>query len=74
MMILPCAVTALSLLDMGLFYLYNKKLHPWSAILAEEKPRNVKNKSKNWFSRVWVCLRGEKESAFLGKIKQDIFW
>ena len=36
-MFLPALTTLGSLLDLGLFYFYNKKGHPWSSILAEEK-------------------------------------
>ena len=71
MLLLPIAVSLGSLLDIGIFYVYNKMCHPWSAILAEEKP------AKNWLSRVWMwcssCVRGEKESDFLGKIDKDSF-
>ena len=39
MVVLPFTVSFLALLDFGLFYLYNTKFHPWSTILADEKPR-----------------------------------
>jgi hypothetical protein len=75
MWLLPLLVTTLSLLDISLFYLYNKKLHPWSTILAEEKTRVENN--KNCLSRCWLwicsCLVREDDFLYLGKIKVDIF-
>ena len=34
---LPIAVTFASLLDWGLFYLYQKKFHPWVGIIEEDE-------------------------------------
>ena len=37
-----------SLLDFYLFFLYNKKFHPWSAILAEENRKSDQNKREGF--------------------------
>ena len=41
MMILPSALLFLSLLEMGLFLLYNTKMHPWKALLVGPFPSNT---------------------------------
>ena len=41
MMILPSALLILSLLEMGLFLLYNTKMHPWKALLVDPFPSNT---------------------------------
>jgi hypothetical protein len=48
MWVLPLTVTISSLLDISLFFLYNKKFHPWSAILAEENRKSDQNKREGF--------------------------
>jgi hypothetical protein len=71
MWLLPLTVTLSSLLDFSLFFLYNKKFHPWSAILAEENTKSDQKKESNgWFC---ACLRSEKDEFYLRKIAKDVF-
>jgi hypothetical protein len=69
MWLLPLTVTMASLLDFSLLYLYNKKFHPWSAILAEENIKSDQNKE----SRVWFCscLGSETDEFYLSKIQMN---
>ena len=41
MIILPSALLVLSLLEIGLFLLYNTKMHPWKALLVGPFPSNT---------------------------------
>ena len=44
---LPIAVTLASLLDLGLFYLYQKKCHPWVGIIEEDEEILVESESED---------------------------
>ena len=44
---LPIAVTLASILDLGLFYLYQKRFHPWVGIIEEDEEILVESKITN---------------------------